>query len=103
MIISSAMRETVDLIEKWVCQFAENSKVIRNYLKSNKTGREIGRSTYQYFVNTCQLEPIESLQTADKARIWKTAKGWAALEKKELISLAKTIYLFENLLQRQIQ
>lgn len=90
----------VPIVKDWMFQYVDNPQTIETFLKKSDVAREIGRSVYQYFVNTNQLKRIEDYE--EKQRIWDIAKKWNGESREQTIKLAKTIYLFETLLGKQI-
>lgn len=91
----------VPIVTTWLFKYVENPTPVENYLKESSVAREIGRSVYQYFVNSKQIQNIKYY--TEKERIWNVALSWGKLPRVESIKLAKSIYLFEILLQRKIE
>jgi hypothetical protein len=64
---------------------------------------EVLRGTYQYLVNSGQVEQIESLVPSEKKRLWGIIKSWVNGSEEYRVTCVKVLHLIEILQDKKIE
>lgn len=95
------MTEFIPLIQTYADKFKADSQGFIKIMGVLDVPKQIISSMYEYFVFKKEIEPIETLPTEDKKRIWEIAKA-STKTADSRIMVSHTIYLMEFITQTRI-
>ena len=92
------MLDFTPLLEQYTKRYINDKEKFIEFLVNSIVPKQCLESLYRYFVNTNELEPLESLTIDRKTEIWEKVKGKIST-RREAVMICRGIYLMEEIIK----
>lgn len=86
----------IPLLESYLALYTRDPNSFTDMIGKLDVPKQVVNALYEMFVHRKELDPIESLSSEDKTRIWDKAKGYPGTQDQKIM-ISRCIYLFENI------